>query len=332
MDGAQFSTLLDTFGIDANSAVFVGASQNFVYRVNHLGAWRIARVSIMRHRTPAEIAGELEWIEFLSERGIPVCVPQSSASGAKYQEMIIEGRSYLLTVFDEAAGRKPERDDLSVDFYRGVGELIGRMHAAAIEANSTGFKVCRGDWASSRLLTTDMIETKAPIGDQFRNGVSRLIHEISGIPTTSNNYGIIHGDINTGNIHIHHGGIRIFDFDNAEYGYFLHDLAVLLYDSIYSKVVSHVAPQALTSTIKTFWDATLNGYYRINPTLCFSAKDLSNFFLLREAIIYVHYHRIIPPDRWADPNLSKMRRHVEERDHPLDFARLVDFSSKPHSA
>jgi|GEM_PF-1472065 amicoumacin kinase len=326
MDSAQFSTLLNSFEIDANFAVFVGASQNFVYRVNHLGARRIARVSILRHRTPAEIQGELEWIEFLSEKGIPVCAPQSSASGAKYEEMTIDGRSYLLTVFEEAAGRKAVRDDLSVDFCRRVGELIGQMHAAAIEANATGFKVYRGDWSSSRLLTKDMIETKAPIGDKFRSSVSKLMREISSIPATSNNYGILHGDVNINNIHIQDDRIHIFDFDNAEYGYFIQDLAVMLYDSIYSKVVTHVTPENLTSTVKTFWDAMLKGYHGLNPKLLFSARELSYFFLLREAVIYVHYHRIISPERWSDPYLLQMRRHVEERDHPLDFGSLVDLN------
>jgi Ser/Thr protein kinase RdoA (MazF antagonist) len=91
MDSAQFATLLSSFDIDADSAVFVGASQNFVYRVKHHGTQRIARVSIMRYRTPAEIEGELEWIRFLYKKGIPVCAPQSSASGAKYEEMSIHG-------------------------------------------------------------------------------------------------------------------------------------------------------------------------------------------------------------------------------------------------
>jgi Ser/Thr protein kinase RdoA (MazF antagonist) len=247
-------------------------------------------------------------IDFLSEKGISVCVPQSSASGAKCEEMTIDGRSYLLAVFEEAAGRKAVRDDLSVDFCLRVGELIGRMHSAAIEANTTGFKVHRSDWSSSRLLTKDMIETTAPIGDKFRSSISNLMQEISSIPATSDNYGMLHGDVNTGNLHIQDDRIQIFDFDNAEYGYFLQDLAVMLYDSIYSKVVRQVAPETLTSTIKIFWDAMLEGYHRFNPKLFFSAKELSDFFLLREAIVYVHYHRVLSPDRWSDPYLLNMRR------------------------
>jgi amicoumacin kinase len=324
MTNAQFSMLLSLFDIDANSAVFVAASQNFVYRVNHRGAHRIARVSVMRHRTRAEIQGELEWIEFLYAKGLPVCVPQSTASGAKYAEMAIDGRFYLLAVFEEAVGRKAARSDLTIEFCDCVGELIGRMHTAAIEANVTGYKVCRGDWSSSRLLTKDMIKTKAPIGDKFRGSVSKLMQEISAIPATSSTYGLLHSDVNMDNIHIHNGRIQIFDFDNAEYGYFLQDLAVMLYDSIYSKVVTQVVPDALTSTIKPLWDAVLKRYYKFNPALTFSATELSNFFLLREAIIYVHYHRIIPFDRWSDPFLLGMRRHVEERDHPLNFRRLVE--------
>jgi Ser/Thr protein kinase RdoA (MazF antagonist) len=324
MTNAQFSMLLSLFDIDAKSAAFVGASQNFVYRVNHRGAHRIARISVMRRRTRAEIQGELEWIEFLYAKGLPVCVPQSTASGAKFAEMAIDGRFYLLAVFEEAAGRKAARGDLSVEFCDCVGELIGRMHAAAIEATATGYKVCRGDWSSSRLLTKDMIETKAPIGDKFRGSVSKLMQEISAIPPTSSNHGLLHGDVNMGNIHIHDGRIQIFDFDNAEYGYFLQDLVVMLYDSIYSKVVTQAAPDALTSAIKPLWGAMLKSYHKFNPALTFSASELSDFFLLREAVIYVHYHRIIPPDRWSDPFILGMRRHVEERDHPLNFKRLVE--------
>jgi len=324
MTNAQFSMLLSLFDIDPNSAVFVGASQNFVYRVKHRGTHRIARISVMRHRTRAEIQGELEWIEFLYAKGLPVCAPQSTASGAKYAEMAIDGRLYLLAVFEDAAGRKAARGDLTVDFCDRVGELIGRMHAAAIEANATGYKVCRGDWSSSRLLTKDMLETKAPIGEKFRGSVSKLMREISAIPATSGNHGLLHGDVNMDNIHIHDGRIQIFDFDNAEYGYFLQDIVVMLYDSIYSRLVTQIAPDALISTIKPLWDAMLKSYHKFNPRLTFSASDLSNFFLLREAIICVHYHRIIPTDRWSDPFLLGMRRHVEEGDHPLNFRRLVE--------
>ncbi|HTV78101.1 MAG TPA: phosphotransferase [Steroidobacteraceae bacterium] len=323
LDAARFSILLASFGIDANSAVFVGGSQNFVYRVDHSGNRRIARVSVMRHRTAAEIQGELEWIEYLSKRGIPICTPQTSASGAGCEELVIDGRSYLLTVFEEAAGRKATREDLSVNFCRRVGELIGRMHAAAIEANAAGFRFQRGCWNSSRLLTSDLSATKAPLGNEFRRGVSRLIQAIAAIPATRDNYGILHGDVNMGNIHIREDGLQIFDFDNAEYGYFLQDLVVMLYDSIYSRLVTLVAPDVLTSTLRPLWDALVAGYRRFNPGLVFSSNDLRNAFLLREAIIYVHHHRVLPPDRWSDPYLFGMRRHVEQQDHPLGFASLA---------
>jgi Ser/Thr protein kinase RdoA (MazF antagonist) len=323
MDKAQFSALLNRFDIAARSAIFLGASQNFVYRVNQRGTRRIARVSTMRYRTAAEIRGELDWIGFLSGKGIPVCAPQPSASGAMCEEMIIDGRSFLLVVFEEAVGRKPGRDDLSADFCRRVGELVGQMHTASIDADATGFKVCRGEWHASRLLTSDMAETRAPAGEKFRLGVSKLMREISDIPAARSGYGMLHGDVNMGNLHIQGDRIQIFDFDNAEYGYFLQDLAVMLYDSIYSKLVTQVAAEILTPTIKTYWHALLEGYRRFNPAFCFSAKQLSDFFLLREAVIYVHYHRVIPPERWFDPFLLEMRRHVEGKYHPIGFQSLV---------
>jgi Ser/Thr protein kinase RdoA (MazF antagonist) len=201
--------------------------------------------------------------------------------------------------------------------------LIGDMHTSAMTATKQGFRVQRADWKMSRLLTNDMETTLAPLTAPFRQGVGSLVSDIGRLPTTATNYGLIHSDVNAGNCHIDGEQLRIFDFDNCEYGYFLQDLATFLYDTLYSKTVKHVPAAELTSAVGTLWNATLEGYFQSGPALDFSADELCRFFLLREAILYTHYHRILPSESWSDPFLAEMRRHVETRSHPLDFEQMA---------
>ena len=324
LDEAHFAELLWTFDIDVISAKLVGASQNFVYSADRHGVPCIARISALRYRKREEIEAELEWIAFLNGNGVPVCPAFTSKHGHRCEQLLICGKEYLLAVFERANGRHPVRTDLSTAFCFKIGRLIGKMHASAVTAAAQGFRFQRPDWKISRLLTNDMETTRAPLTEAFRLGVRSLVSDIGRLPATATNYGLIHSDVNVGNCHIDGEELRIFDFDNCEYGYFLQDLVTLLYDTLYSKIVKHVPVTELTSAVGTLWDATLEGYFQSGPSLTFSAEELCRFFLLREAIIYVHYHRILPSASWSDPFLAEMRRHVEMRSHPLDFEQLAN--------
>ncbi|MDB6003107.1 MAG: hypothetical protein JWR15_94 [Prosthecobacter sp.] len=53
---------------------------------------------------------------------------------------------------------------------------------------------------------------------------------------------------------------------------------------------------------------------------------LERFFLLREAVIYVHYHRTLDVptlDHSFKAGLEVMRKNVERQEHQVDFGRLV---------
>jgi Ser/Thr protein kinase RdoA (MazF antagonist) len=208
---------------------------------------------------------------------------------------------------------------------RRIGELIGQMHLAAIAATETERRFARGDWRASRLLTHDLAATAAPALAEFRSSVTVLIEEIAATPPHVFNFGLIHADVNSGNCHLDGDRLWLFDFDNCEYGYFLQDLAVMLYDTLYSKWVKHVSPDQLTDFVRTLWHALLSGYREAGPALAIDPDALRRFFLLREAVIYIHYHRLFPASQLAaDAYVTGMKRNVETRTHALDFESLVE--------
>ncbi len=325
MTAEEFAQLLAQFGLDAFLAREIGRSQNFVYEVPRHGTEYIARISAARHRTRTQIEAELSWMRVLAQRGIAVCPPLLSVRSQWCEEKFVNDTSFVLSVFTKAPGRKPERADVTATLAYRIGELIGQMHSAAAWATSSGQSFARDDWRSSRLLTHDMANTSAPVGEQFRDAVCELNDAIAAIPVEPFTFGLIHGDVNSGNCHLDSGRLWIFDFDNCEYGYFLQDIVVMLYDTLYSKFVKHVPPDAMTATVLNLWCQLVAGYRTTGPSLKLHAEHLRRFFLLREAIIYVHYHRIFPAAQMAaDGYVAGMKAHVEKMSHPLDFDRLAD--------
>ena len=56
--------------------------------------------------------------------------------------------------------------------------------------------------------------------------------EIKALPIERETFGLMHGDIHPGNFHYDGKELTIFDFDDAAYNYFIHDLAMVLYYSV----------------------------------------------------------------------------------------------------
>ncbi len=59
-----------------------------------------------------------------------------------------------------------------------------------------------------------------------------LMEEINALPIERETFGLMHGDIHPGNFHYDGKELTIFDFDDAAYNYFIHDLAMVLYYSV----------------------------------------------------------------------------------------------------
>jgi len=293
--------------------------------MNRDGQPHIARISVARYLTQAQMEAELAWLGLLAGRGLTVSSPVLSLRPRLYEHRRIDRIDYFLSVFTKAPGRKPERADLTKTFAHRLGELIGKLHATAAWANASGMSFARENWKESRLLTHDLVTTSAPIGSRFRDSMHELVGRIDALAVTPTTFGLIHGDVNSGNCHIENEQVWLFDFDNCEHGYFVQDLAVMLYDTLYSAFVKHVPAETLVATILNLWQPLVTGYRVSGPRLTLGADDLRNRFLLREAALYIHYHRVFPAARLVkDDYVTGMRTRVASLSHSLDFAALAD--------
>lgn len=324
----DLALLVRPYGVTAREVELLRSNQNHVYACRRDGEKCILRISRGRQRTMAQVRAELEWVGFLRSQGVKACLPIPTGNGEPCVEVAVDGQSCIVTCFEHAPGRAVVPGDISPPIYEKLGRLIGQMHAYTLRFDVPQVISARLHWHESRLVREDVAEQVAVLHPSFREGMEALIRLLREVPVNPQTYGLIHGDACLGNCFVDGDELWIFDFDNCEQGHFLQDLATVLYDSIYCRMLNQFADAGLNDRIVPLWKALLRGYSETGP-LAVAEIDpmrLKQWFLLREAMIYVHYHRVLDVGNVNDSfkaGLEVMRGNVERQEHQVNFERLV---------
>lgn len=207
--------------------------ENATYRVTRRrdGTRFVLRVHTPR-RSRAEIGSELAWLEALHAGGF--LVPRAVTKGGGHPLVTItapsvpEARHCTLLTWVE--GRHAAK--CTPELLHRIGTQIARLHH-----HSSRFQTSRGftrpRWDSHSLihdpswrigwtrLTPAERERFREVAEQFKTVADRLV-------AGPQVFGLIHGDFTFDNVLVHRRDLRIIDFDDCGFGYFLYDLATLL--------------------------------------------------------------------------------------------------------
>jgi Ser/Thr protein kinase RdoA (MazF antagonist) len=311
LDLRVLETIVEPLGYAPADLRWVRSSQNCVYECAR-DRPSILRISHGRGRTIEQVEAELAWIDDLAAQGLPVCPAIPSSAGRRCERIVEHGQEYLVVQFQRAPGRKVELAESDAAMYGQLGELTGRLHEASFGRRSGAeTRYARPLWHESRLLRSDLQRYAASqVG--FRTQVMQLISRLA--EQTQPALGLVHADIHFGNLFVDHGQLWIFDFDNCEYGTVEQDLATVLYDAIYCRVLMTVPPDGRSEAIASRWSSFSRGYCSVRGHAPLDEERLRQFLVLREAIIYLHYHRVLDMPTVAPSflaGLEEMRQNVE---------------------
>lgn len=319
LDPLRLTAICERFGINPATLKWVSHSQNAVYEYLGPHDSAILRISYGRGRTQPQVEAELAWVRELAARGINVCLPRLSLNGQWCERVTVDAVEYLAVLFDHAPGRRIEQRDLDAAFYRSLGQLTAQLHTASFDDAPPEITLReRSRWYESRLITTDVERYGPPPSQNFQRAVTELIAGLR--PLVESQLSIIHGDLSLSNIHRDGDQLWLFDFDNCEVGSVLQDFAVILYDSIYCRLLHRVLESQLIERCHEHWSAFLLGYRSLRPMQQIPAEPLRMFLMLREAAIYIHYLRSLDPSTMSTAfraGMEKMREHVEQRVTPV---------------
>ena len=246
---------------------------NDTYRVRCARAEYFLR--LYRHGAYPREANEFEAeaLDYLHGRGVPVAHPVERRSGGFLTEIAAPEGSRFVLLTTAAEGSEPDYD--SLDTCRLVGESVARMHS--------GFDGFRTTRRRTRLDLQGLLESPLVVIRRFLaehpdrleliETVARDVRAaIRAVPEASLDTGVVHGDLHGGNVHVHEGTVRHFDFEECAFGYRSYDLGTWKWGNALGTDERAVRR----------WQAFLEGYETARPIAEPGRSLVDAFVLVRE--------------------------------------------------
>jgi amicoumacin kinase len=299
------------FGIRPGNIRLLDGFESFIYEFIQAddeqgGGEFILRIGHSLRRNIPLIQGEVDWINALARGGAGVARAVESESG-NLVEAIKDGQGehFLATAFVKAHGHPPRREEWTPAFSETYGRLIGRLHAITREYQPSSPESTRPQWDDPVNM---QVETLLPDSEGLAlQHYQNLMAHLRSLPRDESSYGLIHQDAHTGNLFVDEDGqITLFDFDDCCYGWFIYDIAMVLF---------YAAPWEgdVAAFTESFMQSFLRGYrqeYRLDPAWL---RELPSFLKLREIDLYAVIHRSFDLENIDSPWVRGYMKGRKER-------------------
>lgn len=190
----------------------------FLYR-QELYFLRLAPVSEKREQN---LQGELEFIQYLLDRGYPALEPLPAWNGSGCLTLDTQWGKYFASAFKAVPGEALEDLPLTAELVRAYGRSLGRLHRLSMDFHPktpkwSGFEALQ--WAEGALARYHAPEDMAA-------AVRRLEGELRQLPKTPELFGLVHYDFEPDNVFYdkNTASCHVIDFDDGMYHWYSLDI------------------------------------------------------------------------------------------------------------
>lgn len=305
--------------------LLTGGSENFVYGYERNDKDFILRITHSSHRNVDLIKGELDWINYLVNNGASVSRPIFSNNKELVEVIEINDSYYSVVSFEKAKGiraEKLETTEWNANLFQRWGQAMGKIHALTKKYKPRNNSIKRPEWYEEDYYN---VEKYLPPSQTIVIEKScSLIRHLDTLPKDKDSYGLIHLDVHLGNFFVYDGEITLFDFDDCAYGWFVMDIATILFDTL---MLHPSIEEDKKCFARYFMENYLKGYNGENSITSYWLKQIPDFLKLQEILIYTIIHHdcdLNNLDEWCK-NFMNNRRHNIENDIPfidIDFGKI----------
>jgi Ser/Thr protein kinase RdoA (MazF antagonist) len=254
----------------------------------------VLRVHRVGYCTADEIRSELAWINALRCAAIiETAAPIPARDGELVQTLESpSGRpSRFAVAFERLSGREPDAGVGTVQWFERLGALSARMHAHARSWRlPPGFRRKRwdleamvgpngfwGPWRAAIGLDASGVAT-------LERTLSFIAERIARFGTGPERFGLIHADLRLANLLVFESHLRIIDFDDCGFSWFLYDFA---------SAVSFIEHEPIVPDLLQAW---ITGYRRVTPLSGEEVAEIATFVVLRRILLmaWLASHAEIP--------------------------------------
>ena len=257
----------------------INLSENATFKVEASDGQQFAlRVHRQGYHTRAAIASELAWLVALRREAIVITPrPVMGRDGELIQS--VQGRNVVL--FEWEAGVEPTIEDNLETPFEILGEQTAHMHLHAkrwqrphgFERFTWNFETSLGEnnphWGMWRKgLGVDVAHATL-----FGRTVELIGKRLDVYGKADNRFGLIHGDLRLANLLVDGGTVKVIDFDDCGFGWFMYDAATPV--SFYEH-----EPQ-----VPDLLEAWKTGYRRVNDLSREDENEIATFIMLRRLLL-----------------------------------------------
>jgi Ser/Thr protein kinase RdoA (MazF antagonist) len=275
---------LDHWGLSPQTTVtLLNLSENATFMLSDRRRDLVVRVHRVGYSSPQEIRSELEWINALRRDAvIETATPLPGGNGELLQTLVSpSGRAPRYAVaFEHLAGREPDAGADAPPWFERLGELTARMHVHSKSwALPAGF--CRKRWDMDAMVGEkghwgswrDAIGLDASGSTVLEQALSFIRQRIDGFGMTAERFGLVHADLRLANLLADDSHLRIIDFDDCGFSWFMYDFAT---------AVSFIEHEAIVAELLEAWVA---GYRKMAPLSAEERAEIPTFVILRRILL-----------------------------------------------
>jgi Ser/Thr protein kinase RdoA (MazF antagonist) len=269
----------------ATSLKLINLSENATFRLDCADGARFAlRIHREGYHTREAIASELAWLIDLRKESVAITpVPITGSNGDLIQHVahasMPRGRHVVLFKWEE--GAEPLiTGDLSKPFAI-LGETAARMHVHSRQWKKPlwftrhvwNFETALGERAPHWGHWRTGLGVDDKIAKVFERTVLVIGQRLAAYGESRENFGLVHADIRLANLLVHNDQVKVLDFDDCGFSWFMYDAAT---------TVSFYEHEPQVPDLIESWK---EGYRRVAPLSKIDEAEIPTFLMLRRLLL-----------------------------------------------
>ena len=189
--------------------------------------------------SPDAFQFELDLLEHLHQEGVPVANALSMSNGELLGWTSTKLGERAFALFAYAVGEEVDEKSITPEQSFQLGKTTARLHLAANSFKSNHKRyhldlkyivdeplklIAQQEDGSLRVFTQQQYERIQEVLATLQP-VEDLVAAVKALEARGDEFGIIHADLHTGNVHFQGDQVTFFDFDHCAYGWRAYDLA-----------------------------------------------------------------------------------------------------------
>ncbi len=262
----------------ATSLRMINLSENATFKLEcDDGSTFALRIHREGYHTRDAIASELAWLIDLRAKGVAITpVP---IAGRNDEIIQLLGRHIVL--FQWEAGDEPAiTGDLSRPFEI-LGETAARMHLHAKQwkrpdwftRHVWNFETALGEKAPHWGRWREGLGVDAAMAELFARTAALIGRRLSAYGETRENFGLVHADIRLANLLLDGDQVKVLDFDDSGFSWFMYDAAT---------TVSFYEHEPQVPDLIESWK---QGYRRVTELSAHDEAEIPTFLMLRRLLL-----------------------------------------------